>query len=89
MYEFETGRQVGDTLTREGNYRLAFPEDLNGVVRLNGSWDEEEIDGWGAELPSVVLDGLRSDLRASQHESRQTKTTAPADGTPPPEQAAS
>jgi predicted nucleic acid-binding Zn-ribbon protein len=89
VYEFETGRQVGDTLMREGNYRLAFPEDLNGVVRLNGSWDEEEIDGWGAELPSVVLDGLRSDLRASQHESRQSKTTAPAEGTPPPEQAAS
>ena len=72
---------------REGNYRLAFPEDLNGVVRLNGSWDEEEIDSWGEELPMVVLDGLQSDLSAARTESGQ-RTTAPAE-TASPEQAAS
>jgi len=87
VYDFHTGRQVGDTLMREGNYRLAFPEDLNGVVRLNGSWDEEEIDGWGAELPMVVLDGLQSDLSAARSESGQ-RTSAPTDAVSP-EQAAS
>jgi hypothetical protein len=87
VYEFETGRQIGDTLNREGNYRLAFPEDLNGVTRLNGQWSEEEIDSWGEELPSVVLDGLRADLHASQRESGQS-AAAHAD-TAPPEQAAS
>jgi len=78
VYDFHTGRQVGDTLMREGNYRLAFPEDLNGVVRLNGSWDEEEIDSWGEELPMVVLDGLQSDLSAARSESGQ-RATAPAE----------
>jgi hypothetical protein len=85
VYDFHTGREIGDTLIREGNYRLAFPEDLNGVVRLNGSWDEEEIDSWGAELPMVVLDGLQSDLNAARVESGQR---TPADEVSP-EQAAS
>ena len=87
VYEVETGRQIGNTLSREGNYRLAFPEDLNGVIRLNGQWSEEEIDGWGEELPSVVLDGLRADLHASQRESGQSAVTHAQ--TVPPEQAAS
>jgi predicted nucleic acid-binding Zn-ribbon protein len=87
VFEFETGRQIGSTLSREGNYRLAFPEDLNGVTRLNGQWSEEEIDGWGEELPSVVLDGLRADLHASQRESGQTAVKHAEAA--PPKQAAS
>ncbi len=69
VYELHTGRQIGDTLTREGSFRLAFPEDLNGVIRLNGNWDEEEIDSWSEELPMVVLDSLLSDLAAARAES--------------------
>lgn len=85
VFDFHTGRQIGDTLLREGNYRLAFPEDLNGVTRLNGSWDEEEIESWGEELPMVVLDGLHADLAAARTESQQRSHT----GEPAPEQAAS
>jgi predicted nucleic acid-binding Zn-ribbon protein len=88
VYDFHTGRQVGDTLVREGNYRLAFPEDLNGVTRLNGSWDEEEIESWGAELPMVVLDGLQADLAAAQVESRE-RSHAVSGEEARPEQAAS
>ena len=69
VYELHTGRQIGDILSREGSFRLAFPEDLNGVIRLNGNWDEEEIDSWGEELPIVVLDSLLSDLAAARAES--------------------
>jgi hypothetical protein len=69
VYELHTGREVGDILNREGSFRLAFPEDLNSVIRLNGHWDEEEIDSWGAELPMVVLDSLLSDLAAARAES--------------------
>jgi multidrug efflux pump subunit AcrA (membrane-fusion protein) len=72
VYEMHTGRQVGDILTREGSFRLAFPEDLTGVIRLNGTWEEEEIDSWGAELPMVVLDALLSDLTAARAESAHT-----------------
>jgi uncharacterized protein len=78
VYEMHTGRQIGDILSREGSFRLAFPEDLNGVIRLNGHWDEEEIDSWGAELPMVVLDSLLSDLTAARAESVHSSHAASA-----------
>jgi predicted nucleic acid-binding Zn-ribbon protein len=70
VYDFNTGRQIGDILIREGDYHLAFPEDLSGdYVRLNGSWKEEELDAWGTEMPMVALDALHADLLAAQKES--------------------
>lgn len=78
VYELHTGRQVGDILTREGSFRLAFPEDFNGVIRLNGHWEEEEIDSWGSELPMVVLDALLSDLAAARAESVHSSHAASA-----------
>jgi len=68
VYEIHTGRQIGDILIREGNYRQAFPEDITGAVRLNGDWNEEELDAWGAEAPMVVLDSLYADLEAARYE---------------------
>jgi predicted nucleic acid-binding Zn-ribbon protein len=62
VYDVHTGRQLGDTLMREGEYRLGFPEDLNGSIRLNGSWSEAEMEAWGEEVPMVVLDALQRDL---------------------------
>jgi uncharacterized protein len=68
VYDLHTGRQIGDILIREGEYRLAFPEDLQNAIRLNGSWSEEEMDTWGTEMPSSVLDVLQADLRAARRE---------------------
>ncbi|HXJ85253.1 MAG TPA: C4-type zinc ribbon domain-containing protein [Candidatus Binatia bacterium] len=68
VYDIHTGRLLGDILIREGNYREAFPEDITGSTRLNGNWSEEELDGFGAELPMVVLDSLNSDLDAARLE---------------------
>ncbi len=63
VFDHSTGRQIGDILVREGEYRLAFPEDLvEDAVRLNGSWTEAEIDEWGSELPTPVIDSLQRDL---------------------------
>jgi predicted nucleic acid-binding Zn-ribbon protein len=76
IYELHTGRQVGGILNREGSFRLAFPEDLNGTTRLNGQWDEEEIDSWDDELPSVVIETLLADLSAARAESLRTSHTA-------------
>lgn len=71
IFDFNTGRQVGDILQREGDYRMAFPEDLSGdYVRLNGNWDDEEIESWGDEMPMTVLDSLHSDLQAARAESK-------------------
>jgi hypothetical protein len=69
VYEMHTGRQIGDVLGREGAYRLAFPEDLtDSTIRLNGHWEEKEMDEWGSEIPSDALDVLHNDLRAAQRE---------------------
>jgi hypothetical protein len=71
IYEMHTGRQFGDVLLREGSYRQAFPEDLtDSALRLNGHWDEKEIDEWGSEIPSNVLDLLQKDLLAIRREHR-------------------
>jgi uncharacterized protein len=70
IYDFNNGRQIGDVLFREGNYHLAFPEDLAGGkgTLLNGNWTEEEMDEWGNEMPMTVLDALHSDLQAARRE---------------------
>ena len=68
VYDFATGRKLGDTLVREGHYRQAFPEDLNDAVRLNGNWGDTEQDEWADELPSSVLDSLQRDLDLARAE---------------------
>ena len=86
IYDFNTGRQIGDILEREGEYRLAFPEDITGdYVRLNGSWDQEEVESWSEEMPMTVLDSLHADLQAARAESSKNSSnhaqaeTVPAD----------
>src|ERR1700728_2838433 len=81
IYEMHTGRQVGGVLLREGTYRLAFPEDLtDAALRLNGHWDEKEIDEWGSEIPSNALDLLQKDLLAIRREHRhKDHSAAPAE----------
>lgn len=67
VYDFNTGRQIGDILIREGNYRLGFPEDLTeDAIRLNGAWEEEEMESWGTEMPMIALDSLHADLQAAR-----------------------
>src|ERR1700690_2056484 len=79
IYEMHTGRQFGEVLMREGTYRQAFPEDLtDSALRLNGHWDEKEMDEWGAEIPSNVLDLLQKDLLAIRREHKATVKHAAA-----------
>jgi hypothetical protein len=85
IYELHTGRQFGDVLLREGNYRQAFPEDLtDAALRLNGHWEEKEIDEWGSEIPSNALDLLHKDLLAIHRE----RKASPKHSAPPAEQPA-
>jgi predicted nucleic acid-binding Zn-ribbon protein len=79
IYELHTGRQFGEVLMREGNYRQAFPEDLtDSALRLNGHWAEQEIEEWGSEIPSNVLDLLQKDLLAIRREHKATVKHAAA-----------
>ena len=82
IYEMHTGRQFGDVLVREGNYRQAFPEDFtDAALRLNGHWEEKEIDEWGSEIPSNVLDLLQKDLLAirREHKASHKHAASPAE----------
>src|SRR6201997_2565119 len=89
VYDIHTGRSIGDILIREGSYREAFPEDVTGSTRLNGNWSEEELDGFGGELPMVILDSLRTDLDAARHEAASGSHAKHAVPATPTEQAAS
>ena len=90
VYEIHTGRLIGDILIREGDYRQAFPEDITGAIRLNGLWKEDDLDGWGTELPMVVLDSLQSDLEAARREAASGSHAKPEHAPPvAPEHAAS
>ncbi|HEY1660415.1 MAG TPA: C4-type zinc ribbon domain-containing protein [Candidatus Sulfotelmatobacter sp.] len=81
VFDFGTGRFVGDILIREGDFRQAFPEDISGAIRLNGNWSEDEMETWGAEMPTSVLDSLHLDLEAARREMKAhppAKPDAPA-----------
>lgn len=81
VYEIHTGRMIGDILIREGDFRHAFPEDITGAIRLNGDWDEEELDAWGTEAPMVVLDALYADLELARSEMKTRAVAAPEPST--------
>jgi predicted nucleic acid-binding Zn-ribbon protein len=68
VFDMGTGRLIGNILIREGDYRHAFPEDITGAIRLNGSWSEAEIETWGTEMPMNALDSLHVDLEAARYE---------------------
>jgi predicted nucleic acid-binding Zn-ribbon protein len=68
VYDAASGRKIGDTLVREGGYRQAFPEDITDAIRLNGNWSDDEVEEWGEELPSAVLDLLQRDLQLARVE---------------------
>jgi hypothetical protein len=82
VFEMHTGRLVGDILTREGDFRHAFPEDITGAIRLNGHWSESEMESWGDEMPMTALDSLHIDLEAARYE--MTAAAPPNYPQPPP-----
>jgi uncharacterized protein len=82
IFDMGTGRLIGDILIREGDYRHAFPEEITGAIRLNGSWPEAEMEEWGTEMPMNALDSLQIDLEAARYEMAH-RTSAKA-GIPAP-----
>jgi len=88
VYDVATGRQIGEIHEREAEYRLAFPEDLRETIRLNGNWEETELDQWGTELPMVVLDTLHRDLDLARAEAVHREHT-PSEAVPSEHPAAS
>lgn len=68
VYDAHTGRKIGDTVLREGDFSRAFPEIYMNARRVHGEDDVEKIEEYGNEIPGTVLDILHSDLRAAQAE---------------------
>jgi predicted nucleic acid-binding Zn-ribbon protein len=90
VFDMHTGRFIGDILSREGDFRQAFPEDITGAIRLNGNWPEKEMETWGTEIPMTALDSLHVDLEAAQYEMKSRATAKSGAAAPvPTEQAAS
>ena len=89
VFDMHTGRLIGDILIREGDFRHAFPEDITGAIRLNGSWAEREMETWGTEMPMTALDSLHVDLEAAQYEMKSHASAKSEKPTVPTEQAAS
>jgi uncharacterized protein len=90
VFDMGTGRLIGDILIREGDFRHAFPEDITGAIRLNGSWSEQEMENWGTEMPMTALDSLHIDLEAARYEmSSRTSAKSEKPVAIPTEQAAS
>ena len=88
VFDMHTGRLIGNILIREGDFRHAFPEDITGAIRLNGSWSENEMENWGTEMPMTALDSLHTDLEAARYE-MTARTSAKTPAAVPTEQAAS
>src|ERR1700719_290229 len=88
VFDMHTGRLIGDILIREGDYRHAFPEDITGAIRLNGSWTERDMENWGTEMPMTALDSLHTDLEAARYE-MSSRTSKPESQPVPSGQAAS
>jgi hypothetical protein len=89
VFDMGTGRLIGDILIREGDFRHAFPEDITGAIRLNGSWSDAEMEEWGAEMPMTALDSLHTDLEAARYEMNSRPSTKSGTPAVPTEQAAS
>jgi uncharacterized protein len=84
VFDMGTGRLIGDILIREGDYRHAFPEEITGAVRLNGSWPEAEMEEWGTEMPMNALDSLQIDLEAARYEMAHRTSAKPGIPAPVP-----
>jgi predicted nucleic acid-binding Zn-ribbon protein len=84
VFDLSTGRLLGDILSREGDFRQAFPEDITGAIRLNGNWSEAEMETWGNEMPMNALDSLHADLEAARYEMQARPAAKPNPATPVP-----
>ena len=48
------------------------------TIRLNGHFEEEELEGWGTEMPMTALDRFHADLNAARAEAAKTSHAAAA-----------
>lgn len=69
VYDVHSGRKVGVTRSREGDFCTAFAYEMGSGVQLKSELDEKQLDQWGGELPTAVLDELHGALKVAVTES--------------------
>lgn len=66
VYDAISGRKVGLTRSREGDFVNAFAYEIGNGIQLKNGFVEKELDDWGSELPTAVLDDLHKDLKIAR-----------------------
>jgi len=64
VYDAHSGRKIGITRNREGDFTTAFAHEIGSGIQLRHAPAERQLDDWGDELPSVILDELHADVKA-------------------------
>ncbi len=68
VYDAHTGRKVGVTRNREGDFSTGFAYELGPAIQLKSGVDEQHLEEWGGELPMTILDELNGDLKLARAE---------------------
>ncbi|MGA9042572.1 MAG: C4-type zinc ribbon domain-containing protein [Terriglobales bacterium] len=68
IYDGHTGRKIGATQSRDGEFSAAFADDLKTGVQLRSGVDEQHLEEWAGELPMAILDELHGDLKVARAE---------------------
>ena len=63
LYDAQTGRKIGDTEYKPGDFSAAFADDIKSGVRLHTTLDLQQLEEWASELPMTELDELHADLK--------------------------
>ncbi len=66
VYDAHRGRKIGITRNREGDFTTAFAHELGAGIQLRPSPPDKQLDDWGDELPSVILDELHADVKSAR-----------------------
>jgi predicted nucleic acid-binding Zn-ribbon protein len=66
VYDAHSGRKIGLTRNREGDFINAFAYEIGSGLQLRSGLDEKQVEDWGSELPSAILDELHGDLKVAR-----------------------
>jgi uncharacterized protein len=69
VYDAHTGRKIGLTRNREGDFINAFAYEIGSGLQLRSGLEEKQLEDWGSELPSAIMDELNGDLKVARAQS--------------------
>jgi predicted nucleic acid-binding Zn-ribbon protein len=69
VYDAHSGRKIGLTRNREGDFINAFAYEIGSGLQLRSGLDEKQLEDWGSELPSAIMDELNGDLKVARAQS--------------------